>query len=48
MLVVCHKLGGTRGGVRPSHCQNILKKKKTKKEINWKLKKKTKKIKETY
>ena len=27
MLVVCHKLGGPRGGVRPSHCQNIFIKK---------------------
>ena len=29
MLVVCHKLGGPRGGVRPSHCQNIFIKKTT-------------------
>ena len=27
MLVVCHKLGGPRGGVRPAHCQNIFIKK---------------------
>ena len=43
MLVVCHMLGGPRGGVQPSHCQNIFIKKKNKKEINWKLKNKTKK-----
>ena len=27
MLVVCHKLGGPRGDVRPLHCQNIFIKK---------------------
>ena len=27
MLVVCHKLGGPWGSVRPSHCQKIFIKK---------------------
>ena len=34
MLVVCHKLGGPRGSVRPSHCQNIFIKKKQKNQGN--------------
>ena len=41
MLVVCHKLGGPRGGVQPSHCQKffLLKTKKKKKIGNLKTKK---------
>ena len=44
MLVVCHKLGGARGGVRPSHCQNIF----IKKQKRNKLETQKQKNKETY
>ena len=33
MWVVCHKLGGPRGGVQPSHCQFFFIKNQKKKKL---------------